>query len=711
MRNQELNLLYLQTHLKRVDAFLRQAVTYARAAGFDPNNEFQGLYVADDEIERHLRLDPGAGFWGRAGLVLEPDALSSFYQSLSQIEAEAERTRTSLRLQQILTAFDLDEADLDILLISLAPAVDRRYERIYGFLQDDVTKRRPTVNLVVNLLGTSWLERNALLEHLADESPLIQHGLVTTIADPSDPHAALNNRMVKVDARVVQYVLGIDSLPKQTYARMVPNQNASLNDLILNDPVREIAQRNYGDIVPIFHIYGNYGSGQIELAAVLSRQQHCELIEVDLQALQQSHDELVQAEWVFREGRMRQAALALTHWETLLDAHFDPPQWFWQKVLEYPHPVILTGHEAWEPRGMERNRPLLRIELGIPDFEDRLAYWQRHLGDVGVDPAEIAYKFKLTGGQVRDTVYTAYDLALGKGLVTPSLAELYAASRAQSNRKLSGLATKITPNFSWDSLVLPDDRIQMLQEICSQVKHAVQVYGRWGFKGRGADSQGVTALFAGQSGTGKTMSAEIIAYELGLDLFKIDLSSVVSKYIGETEKNLAAIFDEAAQSNAILFFDEADALFGKRSEVKDSHDRYANIEIGYLLQRMETYDGIAILASNLRQNLDEAFTRRLDFLVDFPFPEEEDRLKIWQISFPATAPLGPDVDLTLIANRYRLAGGNIRNAALASAFLAAADGTQYIHMVHILHGIRREHQKMGKLLEDDLVATYQNMIQ
>lgn len=186
---------------------------------------------------------------------------------------------------------------------------------------------------------------------------------------------------------------------------------------------------------------------------------------------------------------------------------------------------------------------------------------------------------------------------------------------------------------------------------------------------------------------------------------------MVSKYIGETEKNLAAIFDEAAQSNAILFFDEADALFGKRSEVKDSHDRYANIEIGYLLQRMETYDGIAILASNLRQNLDEAFTRRLDFLVDFPFPEEEDRLKIWQISFPEGAPLGPDVDLELIANRYRLAGGNIRNAALASAFLAAADSTQYIHMVHILQGIRREHQKMGKLLEDDLVATYQNMIQ
>jgi len=196
------------------------------------------------------------------------------------------------------------------------------------------------------------------------------------------------------------------------------------------------------------------------------------------------------------------------------------------------------------------------------------------------------------------------------------------------------------------------------------------------------------------------LAAEVIAAELGLDLYKIDLSTVVSKYIGETEKNLERIFSEAASSNAILFFDEADALFGKRSEVRDSHDRYANIEISYLLQRMEAYDGVTILATNLRANLDEAFTRRLQFSVDFPFPDEADRLRIWQTLFPPSVPRDHDLDLPLLAQRYKLAGGNIRNILVSAAYLAAADGGQ-VTMSHLLHGTRRELQKMGRLLADE----------
>jgi SpoVK/Ycf46/Vps4 family AAA+-type ATPase len=199
------------------------------------------------------------------------------------------------------------------------------------------------------------------------------------------------------------------------------------------------------------------------------------------------------------------------------------------------------------------------------------------------------------------------------------------------------------------------------------------------------------------------MAAEVIADELGLDLYKIDLSTVVSKYIGETEKNLERIFNEAETSNAILFFDEADSLFGKRSEVRDSHDRYANIEISYLLQRMEAYDGVTILATNLRANLDEAFTRRLQFAVDFPFPEEADRLRIWQTLFPTEVPCTQDVDLALLARRFKLAGGNIRNIIVNAAFLAAADGGR-VSMNHILHGTRRELQKMGRLVsEGDMI--------
>jgi SpoVK/Ycf46/Vps4 family AAA+-type ATPase len=221
------------------------------------------------------------------------------------------------------------------------------------------------------------------------------------------------------------------------------------------------------------------------------------------------------------------------------------------------------------------------------------------------------------------------------------------------------------------------------------------VLSEWGFGRKLSQGKGINALFAGPAGTGKTMAAEIIAGELQLGLYKIDLSGVVSKYIGETEKNLDRIFTAAEHSNAILFFDEADALFGRRSEVRDAHDRYANIEISYLLQRMEQHEGVTILATNLRQNLDESFTRRLAFTIHFPFPDEEIRRRIWKGIWPKEIPLAQDVGLDVFANQYKLSGGNIKNIALAAAFLAAEDGA-IVAASHLLHAIRREYQKLGK---------------
>jgi SpoVK/Ycf46/Vps4 family AAA+-type ATPase len=247
--------------------------------------------------------------------------------------------------------------------------------------------------------------------------------------------------------------------------------------------------------------------------------------------------------------------------------------------------------------------------------------------------------------------------------------------------------------------------MQQLREICNHVKHRARVYDEWGFDRKLSLGKGLNALFAGPSGTGKTMAAEIMANELGLDLYKIDLSTVVSKYIGETEKNLSRIFAEAETSNAILFFDEADALFGKRSEVRDSHDRYANIEISYLLQRMEEYEGITILATNLRKNMDEAFVRRMQFAVEFPLPNENDRRRIWEGIWPDDTPRSPNLDLASMARRFELPGGNIRNIALAAAFMAANDG-RVVNMTHLIHATRREYQKMGKVIAEREFGQY-----
>jgi len=236
----------------------------------------------------------------------------------------------------------------------------------------------------------------------------------------------------------------------------------------------------------------------------------------------------------------------------------------------------------------------------------------------------------------------------------------------------------------------------LLREICAQVRHRYQVFGNWGFGARLSRGTGLSVLFSGPPGTGKTLAAEVVAREVDLDLYAVDLSGVVSKYIGETEKNLSQIFAEARTSNAILFFDEADALFGKRTEVSDAHDRYANIETGYLLQKMDEYDGVVILATNLRQNLDDAFTRRIRFAVEFPFPEAAGRERIWRTLFPPQAPLAADVDFGVLAEEYAVAGGSIKNIVLNAAFLAAADGGT-VGREHILHGTRREFEKIGKL--------------
>jgi SpoVK/Ycf46/Vps4 family AAA+-type ATPase len=356
--------------------------------------------------------------------------------------------------------------------------------------------------------------------------------------------------------------------------------------------------------------------------------------------------------------------------------------------------------------GVFRGAHFLSVEFPTPDLSKRRDFWEREGARglrvaAGVDYGALAGRFRFTPGQVRHVVAAAEDLARWRHPESAQISDddLYTACRRHSNPKLSELACKIVPKYGWDDLVLPPDRISQLAELCRHSKYRHVVYGEWGFDGKLSYGKGLSALFTGPPGTGKTMAAEVIANDLQLDLYKIDLSQVVSKYIGETEKNLDRIFTEATTGNAILFFDEADALFGKRSEVKDAHDRYANIETGYLLQKMEEYEGIAILATNLRGNMDEAFVRRIHFIVEFPFPQEQERLAIWQKIWPEDVPRGELLDLELIARRFEIAGGNIRNIAIAAAFLAAGEGGG-VAMTHLMQATRREYKKIGKIVGD-----------
>jgi hypothetical protein len=342
--------------------------------------------------------------------------------------------------------------------------------------------------------------------------------------------------------------------------------------------------------------------------------------------------------------------------------------------------------------------PTIIVEVPEPSLAERQAAWRRTSGAEDVE--DVAAKFRLSIGQVERAAEVAKAIASSAGRA-PGLDDLDAGARSASSGALGQLATRLELRFGWDDLILPPRSSEVLQSISAYVRHRDLVLSEWGYERTVARNQGVKTLFAGDSGTGKTMAAQVLASDLGQEIFRIDLATVVSKYIGETEKNLDRIFAAAEGSNAILFFDEADALFGKRSDVQDAHDRYANLEVAYLLQRMESYAGAVVLATNYRQNIDDAFLRRLDFVVDFPFPEPPDRERIWRLLLPQRAPVADDVDVTFLAHQFKLAGGNIRNASLAAAFLAAEDGG-VIAMRHLVRGVALEYGKLGRLtLESD----------
>jgi hypothetical protein len=721
-----ISLRHLQAELVRIDVLIQRQVWRWQLAGQDPGDRFRGLHVSDAEVEMLLRRSFGAS-WGQM-VALPPAEVQAF----ASAEAEAARQAQQLAemahcqgqvpcLERLATAFGLDRFDVDTLLVCLAPALDLRYERLYAFLQDDVTRKRPTVNLALDLLGSAVpADRLPLLLRFADDAPLFKYQLLERASDSSPNGSSLLSQALCVDPALITWLLGGYQPHSDlgSHAVLLQPEATDADALLVAEMGPDVAHAAGRQAVVAF--YGPDVLRQQAAARLLAAQAGRPLLTVDLAAVIEGGVSPLRAlRLALRDARLTGAIPCLAGWDACLPAHESrggegpvsrlaeggsPPPELLAELCAYPDPVLVAGRGAWQAEGIERERPLFWLEFPVPAYAQRRALWRHYLGP-DLSPrwgeetvASLAGQFALTASQIRDAVASARDRAAqgGEALQSP---DLLAAARAHSNPRLSSLARKIEPRYTWEDIVLPDDQLTLLREIVATVRGRSLVLEEWGVGRKLASSPGVTMLFSGPPGTGKTMAAEVMAAELGLDLYKIDLSTVVSKYIGETEKNLERIFGEAQSSNAILFFDEADAIFGKRSEVKDAHDRYANIEISYLLQRMEAYEGVTMLATNLRANLDEAFTRRLQFAVDFPFPDDEYRLRIWQTLLPVGVPRESDLDLALLARRFKLAGGNIRNILVNAAYLAAADGGR-LGMKHLLHGTRRELQKMGRLVND-----------
>ncbi|MEJ2568848.1 MAG: AAA family ATPase, partial [candidate division WOR-3 bacterium] len=456
----------------------------------------------------------------------------------------------------------------------------------------------------------------------------------------------------------------------------------ALNDVVIPDEVKlqikslsdkikeEMGNPTKGLSVlrSIFYFMGPAGNSQRETIEAICNKLGLFVLEVDFDMLMNSEEPFDFAfKMILREALFQRAVVYIRGFDRLFaeDDKVLKEENLFIKIIEgFPGFIFIEGNKHWTLKNNRIPINFFSFDFGIPPYILRKKLWEKYIGD-NLDVSDLAEKFKLTKGQIRDAINIASSEAIIRDPNNPKITmdDLYKGCRTSSNHKLISLSRKIEPKY----------------------------------------------LFFGPSGTGKTMAAEIIAKDLQLDLYKIDLSTVVSKYIGDTEKNLNRIFSEAETSNSIVFFDEADAIFGKRSEVKDAHDRYANIEVSYLLQKMEEYEGVVILATNFRKNMDDAFVRRIHFTIEFPFPDEKNRLGIWKGVFPSNAPTEEDIDYKFLAKKFKISGGNIKNIAVCSAFLAAEDSKK-INMKHIVRAIKREFLKMGKLTTEADYGKYYKLI-
>ncbi|MGV9529739.1 ATP-binding protein [Streptomyces cellulosae] len=649
----------LLTRVTRLRARVALLVEHRSAGDPTADDPLRGLYLSEAAVRHHLHTGPVA----------------------PQEPADDEEPPGD-RLGPLARRLGLRPLEVTVLLAALAPDLDRSFEPLYGYLNDDVGRRRATTGLAFDLSGAP-VHRPETRAVLHPSAPLRTLALL----DVEEPERPFLSRSLRVPGRVVAHLLGDDTPDPSLAGRVRPLAVPSVPGPPGEDTFTgRLAARLKEEPLTVHLREHREGEGLAHAARALPGG-----------ALHYTprgpHDHEPSAA-LLREARLLDRPLVVSL----------PPEdpGAVVRALSVPDvPVVFTGPQPYDPQWCDDD-PLV---LDAPRLgADALHTWTAALRDEapaapagapGFDLAATVAPYHLGTDRVTRAVRAARALAAFDG--TPlAPAHLRLAARQQSTSGLEQHARRIRPAVTWDDLVLPDGPLTHLRELARRARLRDRVLGDWRLSAGGGRGRGVLALFAGESGTGKTLSAEVVAAELGLDLYVVRLSSVVDKYVGETEKNLERVFSEADRTDAVLLFDEADAVFGKRSEVKDSHDRYANTESAYLLQRLESFDGIALLTTNLRANIDEAFTRRLDLVVDFPFPDAGQRLALWKHCL-SRVPCADDVDVSRPARDFELAGGSIRSAVVTAAY-AAADRDGAVTTADLLEGARREYRKAGRLV-------------
>ena len=661
---------HVRRELDRLDVLLQREILRLRGRYQLSLDELRGLYISHEQVD-DLLAGPGRAF-DPLQLTLAADALRSRNRRMCPPDSGWRRLTADLRLSAL---------DEDLLVLTLAPEVDPKYESLFAYLNNDVAGRYVTRDLACRIFRMH--DEADVRRALLPESPLLAGAVLRE-----------SGAGVVAGRVVARHVLASGAPPIAPLARAVitaPDRP--------DDPWNRAADCLGPS--PLLVFTGADAHAIDEAAHAVAAHTSRPLLVLDARDVPPESEtrDLLVAE-VALQTRVERAILLITDGDAWFDRDDRPSERARRLVRGLADvPVILSCPETARWREVAESRRAMVFAFGPPASDVRHGEWLRAAADLAlpieIDTADdLARRFSLTAHQIHCAAQTAADAA-ATDLSGDLRAALFDAARTQCGGSLAQLAGKLTTTHRWADLVVPTAVGAQLRAATGAIAHRHVVYETWRMAPRSGGS-GLNLLFSGPSGTGKTMSAGIMAAELELDLYRVDLSGLVSKYIGETEKNLDRVFAAARASNAMLFFDEADALFGKRSDVKEAQDRYANIEVAYLLQKMEAHDGVVILATNLAGNIDEAFARRMQFVIDFPLPDRDDRHRLWQRAFPAEAPVAPDVDLLFLAQQFQLSGGQIRGISLDAAFLAAQNG-RLITMRHIISALGRLLIREGRM--------------
>ncbi len=620
----------------------------------------------------------------RSGGTAIADAHRVALQDLARLGAP-EQARPAT-LERLVTRLGLKPVDIDLLLLA---GIAEQHEVLSALLSALHPRGEPwaSVGLAARLFCEREEERLPFVRRLLT-GPAVASGLISVEGD-----APTFERTIRLAPAMWWVLGGIDQWPRDLEPVRVQPEAAGLEDWLDTEAAERATEVITRDASVLVLVLGDGVAMSLSRAAVLMERAGRRAVAFKLGPRVDPNVE----RWLSLHCIARGVVPVVAIVDEELGA-VSTVTWFEN------HPGVAALAFVRNRVRVEGERPAIAVESPRLDPTQRAVMWRALAPHLADDADRLSARYTLEPSEARAVVEDAQAVATarsgaalnGSGPPRFTMDDIAEAVRARGGITLSAGVDLIRPTATWEQLVLRPDRKAQLTEAVARLERQSEVLDGWGFLAGRAGARGVRLLMSGPPGTGKTMSAEVLAQRLGVDLLVVDISRVVSKWIGETEKNLARVFDIAERTQAVLLFDEADALFGKRTEVSDAHDRYANLETAFLLSRLERLEGMAVLSTNLRQNIDPAFLRRLEFVIDFEEPEYHERLELWQKHVPKTAPLADDVEFEQLADLYPVVGGLIRNAAVAAGFVAAGEKTKTIHQSHFLRALKREYEKAGR---------------